>query len=199
MMRLLSILMIIGSMLMLGCSSTPVNIKHYLLDANPQPLTSNSNKKSSERTPLLLERLVLASYLNQNSLAILDQNHTLTYANQHLWAEPLQNSITQLLVNDFAKYTDYDLILARDPMSTGIKNRLYLDIHHFVATMDGRVVLSGQYFLKTEDLSEFKKHAFFIEKNLVQDGYGHSVGVQRELLQELVSAMSLKVQETITR
>ena len=183
-----------------GCSSTsPIKTQYYLLNANPESkikerLSVRITEDQLYPQSIKLKQLILSDYLKQKSLAVLDKTHQLYYANHHLWAEPLQSSIENALSEDFSQLTEFNFIKPLSPLINQADYELTIDIQHFVTTQDGRVVLSGYYYLLAEDNNKMNQYDFFIEKKLIEDGYAHSVQLQRLLIREL----ALMIDSTLT-
>ena len=171
------------SLLLSACSSAPTtDINYYLLDTNIVDLDKNSAKKSGET--IRLNKLHLAHYLENTRLPLLQHDQVIAFASQHVWAEPLQISIQRILVNDFKRYSPYQLRLKHTPNSKNSDYSLEIHITHFSATDDASVILLGSYWF------DEKEHSFHFKRELTADGFSHSVGKQRELIAELVKEIS---------
>lgn len=165
-----------------GCSSPPSPINYYVLDTTVTE--ENSREESAGATIITLQSLKLARYLDQSSLAMLQGQHGVYYAGQHVWAEPLQHGFARSLANDINKTSAARLILADEPGADKGKYQLQLQIDNFAATQDSRVLLSGKFWLINNDQVLAEK-IFNLAAELPEDGYAAAVAQQRELITEL--------------
>lgn len=175
-----------------GCTSSPQQPNYYLLSN----ATAESHRVASGQpsVTIALSRLKLASYLNQTALAFLQGSHQLVFANQHLWAERLQDGVQRVLVDDFNQLGAQRLIRADDPAASHSDYQLQLQIDQFLPSDGGEVLLSGQYWLLQGGQLQAQQ-AFDLRAPLLQDGYRHSVAVQRQLLGQLAAVLSGAVRQ----
>jgi uncharacterized lipoprotein YmbA len=169
-----------------GCSSSPQQANYYLLS---NAAAESSVAAAQPSVTITLSRLTLASYLNQTALAFLQGSHQLVFANQHLWAERLQDGVQRVLVEDFNRLGAQRLVLADEPTSSRSDYQLQLQIDQFLPSDAGEVALSGQYWLLQGGKLQ-ARHSFDLRAPLQEDGYRHSVAVQRQLLGQLAAVLS---------
>jgi uncharacterized lipoprotein YmbA len=165
-----------------SCTSTPTPLNYYLLDNNTTAIKQSLGNNDGKTITLL--KLQLAHYLENVHLPLLQHDHTIVYANQHVWAEPLALSIKRILVEDFRQYTHNQLRLKRMPNAKNSDYQLLITITHFSATDDSTVILVGSYWLNE------KEYSFNFSRDLTADGFSQSVAQQRLLISDLVKMIS---------
>jgi uncharacterized lipoprotein YmbA len=180
--------------LVTACTANPQQANYYLLSDTTDAMSRVSTAQPS--VTITLNRLTLASYLNQSALAFLQGSHQLVYANQHLWAERLQDGVQRVLVDDFNQLGVQRLVLADEPAAGGSDYQLQLQIDQFLPSDAGEVLLSGHYWLM-QGGKLLRQQGFAMREPLLEDGYRHSVAVQRQLLSQLATLLSEAVQQTV--
>ncbi|MFW5426462.1 MAG: membrane integrity-associated transporter subunit PqiC [Methylophagaceae bacterium] len=173
------------SILLSACSSAPTQINYYLLDATAVAYENKTELNTSKT--ITLKKLQLAHYLESVRLPLLQNNQGVVYASQHVWAEPLQLSISRVLVHDFKHDSKHNLRLSSMPNAQNSDFQLQIQIDHFSATDNSTVILSGSYWLNENEYS------FHFKRALTADGFNHSVGQQRALISELVKMISVTI------
>ena len=167
--------------LLTGCSSPPVELKHYLLD---QKLDVYKNTRVQGDIRVELQRIKLARYLQQSQLAILQQDNQLYFASQHVWAEELHHGISRALVNDINLDKEIHIFTPSEPGNHQSQYQLELQIDHLVATDDAKVILAGKLWLL--DGKKVKASTpFYFHSELQGDGFSQAVTQQRQLLSQL--------------
>lgn len=184
-MRLTFIVLI--SILLCACSSVPTQINYYLLDSSIIGVKNKTETKTGKT--ITLEKLQLAHYLESVRLPLLQHDQGVVYASQHVWAEPLQLSISRVLVHDFKNSSAHKLRLTTMPNAENSDYLLQIHIDHFSATDDSTVILTGSYWLNNDE------HSFHFKKALTADGFNHSVGQQRLLISELAQMITSDIDE----
>lgn len=168
------------SFVLLGCNSQPTPTSHYYM-LNQQLAQETLTGVS----PIKEIKLALPEYLKQPNLIMQLSPHELSYAYYHMWAENLHESIIKSMQLDL-KEAVKDLPKS-DKNSTLTQVNLMLNIDHFYATIDSKVVLAGNYTLintaQTQALSP--QYNFSFNRDIEENGYPHSVAKMRELLTEL--------------
>lgn len=179
--------------LLAGCSSTPQQLNYYFLTPSGEAIETDKAASSQEASIVLLEEIRLADYLNQSSLTMQLNDYQLYYARQHIWAEPLQSSISKALLNDLNRQRDLRFIGLREPSGAEPAFRLSVQIDHFVATDNAEVIASGKYWLANGDGQLLLDNSFALERSLQRDGYLHAVEQLRGLLAELAQQIGLEL------
>ncbi|MEP4892237.1 MAG: ABC-type transport auxiliary lipoprotein family protein [Aliiglaciecola sp.] len=180
---------VVGIVLMLaGCATeTNSNVQYYLLDSS----TSMSMPSDLSQRPktVVVQSIELADYLKQAGLSMQLDEHQVYYSKQHFWAQPLQASIQNSLINDLNKHSNTALFSSSDEVNSASQGiNLRVKINHFSPTFKSKVVLAGQYWIYNQqsqtELSTSMYH-FKFELPLAKNGYGHAVGKLRDLLENL--------------
>ncbi|MCD9460553.1 membrane integrity-associated transporter subunit PqiC [Marinibactrum halimedae] len=171
-----------------ACSSAPIPIEYYLLDTgyNTQAhsvIHSHDAHNTTELPRVLLKNLTIANYLEQNELSILEANHKIYYANQHLWGEPIKVGLARALQHDLAKSKSALLVLPNEPDALEASTILTVKIDHFSATDSGEVILTGTFWI---DNGQHTVRIPFNETEILEStGFKFAVTQQRQLIQNL--------------
>lgn len=181
-------------MLLTACSAdTQQKTQYYLLNSptNINTLTQN-NKDKQTITITLLE---LPEYLKQPSLVLQLSSHQLHYSHFHMWAEPLQNSIAQALLQELNQqdnrfhYVINDSVHSKAP-SKATKSMINVDITAFHATHQSQALLAGNFWQQENTIaSQHKTNSFAITLPLNQNGYEHAV----EQMRNSISLLAEKI------
>lgn len=176
----------VSCFLLTSCATnSPVELNYYLLDSATSP--SLNNKQTSKNTSLVvIENIKLSEYLQQSSLSMQTTEHQIRHAHNHLWAEPLSDAIVKVLLKDLRATTaDYQFEERATLWQGKERYQIALQINQFHPVTQQQVILSGRFWLT--DLAGDKTQAkdFNYTKQLMEDGYAHSVEQQRQLLNEL--------------
>ncbi len=178
-----------------SCASNTQPIKYYSLNLND---FQTSNKAiSANQIRVLVEPIQLAKFLDQDNMVIQIGKHEIYKANSHRWAEPLDQSIVKLLVKKLNNKTDntYQFVKRGRHESKNPSLHLYLEIDQFHSTDNAQVILSGHYWLYSEDHSFETMKYFNISDGLTGDGYQHSVEKLICLLGQLVMQITNTIKE----
>lgn len=98
-MKQASIVTIFIIILLTACNSNPQQkTQYYLLNSPTNTNTLDHNNEDQQN--IIVELLELPEYLKQPSLVLQLSSHQLHYSHFHMWAEPLQNSIAQALLQE---------------------------------------------------------------------------------------------------
>lgn len=190
------LLIVILPLFLLACGTTPSTLHYYVLDQDTSAY--QQNKPNIEVEKITLSKVILANYLQQPSLSIEQDDHKIYYANQHLWAEDLDSAIARTLTNDFNLSSNEHYMLSNsDPNASEGKYQLQVQLDHFSATQSASVILAGKYWILEGQSTIINRH-FYFEKTLLQDGFSHSVSLQRQLLKQLAAQISITLQQNNT-
>ncbi|MDX1405354.1 MAG: ABC-type transport auxiliary lipoprotein family protein, partial [Woeseiaceae bacterium] len=109
-------------------------------------------------------------------------------ANHHLWAEPLDEAISKVLVRDIAELT-MNVAVERDAgrWSRSADCRLRVEFDKFHATDRSTVVSSGRYWLLVGDRET--RLGFDISERLTADGHANAVSALRQSLKTIATQM----------
>ncbi|WP_342804584.1 ABC-type transport auxiliary lipoprotein family protein [Alteromonas sp. M12] len=176
------------TLLLAGCASeVNTNVHYYVLD-NAASI-SMPDDIAQRPTTVAIQTIELADYLKQASLNMQMDNHQVFYSKQHYWAQPLQTSIRNSLLNDLNKTSKTAYFV--DPQLVNFKQAdliLGLKINHFLPTYESKVVLAGQYWIYNDQSNRNLTDSIYnfkYELPLAENGYGHAVGKLRNLLEQL--------------
>ncbi|MFT4940818.1 MAG: putative lipoprotein YmbA [Paraglaciecola sp.] len=178
--------------LLQACTSAPNNINYYLLHTAE---AENLTKTPIPATKIVLAKIMLADYLRQNSLVLQVNKNQLYYSALDVWAESLEAGISKALLTDLNHQTDnYQYIRYAAPDSKSANYELILEVEHFLATNDSKVIGSGNYWLvdKASGKHVFSDR-FYLQEELNKNGYAHAV----EQLRSLLHTLSQKINEDI--
>lgn len=166
------------AIVLVGCTSKPTLLNYYTLH-DPQAQTKTAPLSHEVKT-IHMSRVKLPDYLKQRNLAFLLTDTQLHFAPQHVWAEPLYDGVYQSLAKSLMRdYRIYATTNMKYEMSSSTQE-LRIQIDDFIASYDGQVVLSGQYWVEQGDKNEV--FLFYFALPLEQDGYPHTVRKMREAL-----------------
>lgn len=177
----------LSAILLSACSSAPVNVQYYLLDEPDLNADIAVTKVDKKLVQAHLDKLMLAKYLRQNKLAILEDNQVY-FANQHLWAQALNQGIASALANDVNLGSKVNLMQPNEPGHDNSDYAVQIAIEHLVATQDNQAILQGKFWILS-DKQVVKSEVFKFSIGLQQDGFSHSVKQQRALVGKLAQQL----------
>jgi uncharacterized lipoprotein YmbA len=174
MMKIFSTLTLLSSLVLFGCNSQPTPTSHYYMLNQQLDIES-----ITAISPISKIQLNLPEYLKQPNLILQLSEHELSYAYYHMWAENLDEAIAKSLQLDLKALAKADDIKTRAS--------LLLNIDHFYATIDSKVVLAGSYTLvNTQQTSALSPaYSFAFKTKIDANGYPNSVTKMRSLVQTL--------------
>lgn len=159
-MKILLSLICACTLTLAGCAGTPVT--YYQLPNSHYQLPSGYY-----RTPVYI-KVVLTDSLNQGNLVYQDSPTTLHFAQNHLWADDLDQEITQILANELNKYSQHFSFM---PQSNS-KHTLTVYISAFQGSYDGHIHIKGYSMW---DGSKEKGQNFNIRLSQQGNGYSNMV------------------------
>ena len=197
-MKIMKIVVICLCMTLLSsCSSGPSNVRYYLLHTAKNKVSHTSDES---KPTIVLQLLNVADYLYQSSLVMQVSQHELHYSRHDVWAEKLQTSFYNALLQDLNVGGQRNYIASTSPNVPFAFASVIITLDHFHATDASTVVSSGKYWLLADNdlASEAKRvavssHSFFFESELKQDGYAHAV----EKLRTLISNLATQIERDI--
>jgi len=125
--------------LLAGCSSA-VTINYFQL---PQPAISTSSP-AVDAPVLVVEPVMVASYLNSNALILQTSEVQLVKTQQQQWAEALDQQLSRILQRTLAAELPAYRVTER-PVAGA--QRLLVQVEQFHGTLEGTVLLSGRFSL----------------------------------------------------
>ncbi len=184
-MNLAKTLPILMLSLLMGCAAEVVpTTSYYLLNSSQ---TTPPAKVQKDKI-VILKVLELPEYLNQAQLVMQMADHQLHYAHFQMWAEPLKAGLTKALVADLngAQQT-IQFLPDRRNNRLNDNPQLHVQIDFFHASSDSKVTLAGNYWYEGKESKTEAPTPFYIQRNLQQDGYPHSVSQMRALVERLAT------------
>ena len=169
--RLITVTGILASLL--ACGSNPAKDRYYSLVLASEPALASESESDIR---MIVGPVQLARYLDQPGLPIQTGASQIQSANHHFWAEPLDEAIAKVLVQDIAQQIDA-VQVERDAgqWTPAAHCRVRIEFDKFHATSDSKVVTTGRYWLHRANSSVVTKKEFNIVKTLSDDGYANAV------------------------
>ncbi|MER2492277.1 PqiC family protein [Catenovulum sediminis] len=162
-------LIAIVSSFLFACSSQPEPSTQYYLFPYPE------NKALQQRVEIALN-LELAPYLKTDSIALLKEGNLLQFAHYHRWAQPLQVSINESLVDKLSNQLPGKVVDDINQLGG-----LQLQIVRFHGNLQGEVVLIGAW-----SIAQQKPEKFILRMQQSAEGYDDLVSTMDLLLDKLV-------------
>lgn len=171
-----------------ACGSNPVEDSYYSLVLAADDVTAPANSEGMT-SHLIVGPVQLPEYLERRGIALQIGANQIQTANHHLWAEPLEEAISKVLVRDIAALAS-GVTVDRDAgrWSDSGDCRLRIEFDKFHATDRSRVVSSGRYWVSSSD-SDIKQE-FDVSKTLTADGHAHAVAALRQSLRTLATQIA---------
>ena len=151
------ILAIFSVIFMTACSSkTSQNTQYYLLNS---PTQARTDIATNENLPLVALKLIeLPDYLKEPSLVLQLSDHQLHYSHFHMWAEPLQMSLAESLIQELnISESHYYYLAESTPSDTAVKTNIMVKITAFHTTHQSQALLAGSYWFLHNDLNKDEK------------------------------------------
>lgn len=168
--------------LLAGCSSA-VTINYFQL---PQPSISTSSP-AVDAPVLVVEPVMVASYLNSNALILQTSEVQLVKTQQQQWAEALDQQLSRILQRTLAAELPAYRVTER-PVAGA--QRLLVQVEQFHGTEQGTVLLSGRFSLMPAQgktlpggQSGIVQQQFQLQMPQADDGYPALVAALGELWQ----------------
>lgn len=178
-------------MLLLSCTSEPLNVRYYLLHTPANKVLPHSD---TTKPVAVLQSLKVADYLRQSSLVLQVDDHELHFSRQDVWAEKLQSAFYNALLQDLNNKGQRNYLASSAPEATVATTVIKVQLNHFHATDTSKVVSSGRYWLTANNANKDSNktlvtsaHSFYFESDLTQDGYSHGVEQLRKLIGKLAN------------
>ncbi len=169
-------------LLLLGCSSA-VSINYFQL---PQPAISTA-VPAANASVLVVEPVMVASYLNSNALILQTSEVQLVKTQQQQWAEALDQQLSRILLRTLAAELPGYRVTER--VVPGAQ-RLLVQVEQFHGTEQGTVLLSGRFSLMPAQgttlvggQSGIMQQQFQLQMPQADDGYPALVAALGELWQ----------------
>lgn len=170
-----------------GCSSAPdVQPSFYLL----RPSSTDSFSDSTLAIIPWVERVSVAHYVGQPGLLLETDQNVLTPAVNHLWAEPLSDSVRHYLNVEISR-----LILdARlDPFEEASLRIRRIEIVEMHGTANGRARMVAVYTFKRD--ADQTQNVFAEVQDIQARGYPSLVESYKKLLLKLAQVLAKRIVE----
>jgi uncharacterized lipoprotein YmbA len=191
-----TITFIFFGLLLVSCTSEPLDVRYYLLHTPSQPIKTTADQ--ANLPIVLVQKIKLADYLRQSSMSMQIGQHEMYYSRQDVWAETLQSSFQKALLQDLNISTQHLYTHNFTPNTAQTMANIELKLEHFHATDDSTVITSGQYWItpttskNTQNVSANSiVQNFYFELTLEEDGYPHAV----KQLRKLVTMLSKQINQ----
>lgn len=154
------------SLALAGCGSSPSELQYYRLPA----VAAKAPVVDSSKV-LVIEPVMVASYLNSNALVYQNNEVNLQLTRTHQWAEALDQQLTRNLQAHLSgALTDWRVT---QQVSSPSDSRLTVQVTQFHTTADGVVLISGQAHVLTGAV--VKQMPFELQLPIADDGYDEVV------------------------
>ncbi len=179
-----------------GCSSA-VTLNYYQLPQSPEQAlsvsTSNSATAQSQQPVVIVEPVMVANYLNTNSLILQTSDVELHRTTQHLWLDALDQQLNRLLVNALQNQLPNKLVTSQAlPVAADSSQRLLVQVDEFHGTAQGKVVLRGRYSVLSGP--QVKLYPFQIERLQAEEGYPAMVSTMGLAVADLTRQIAAALQ-----
>ncbi len=132
----------------------------------------------------------LPAYLHTQSIALQTAANRIESAHRHFWAEPLDDAIAKVLVAGIEQSHGGIAIERQAGRWTPVPAcRLRVEFDAFHPTHDGRVRVSGRYWIATGET--MSRRNFDQSATLASDGYAHAVDALRSSLDSLSAQIAV--------
>lgn len=164
-----------------GCSSVQ-ELNFYQLPQQANTVTS----ASIDAAVIVVEPVMVANYLNTNSLILQTSDVQLVKTNQQQWAEALDQQLTRLLQQQLTATLPGHRVTDRAPQ--GPQQRLLVQVEQFHGTEQGMVLISGKYSLVNGE--QTIQQRFALELAQPEAGYPSMVATLGAGWQQVVTEIS---------
>ncbi|PCI18493.1 MAG: hypothetical protein COB62_06820 [Piscirickettsiaceae bacterium] len=162
--------------LLMGCATDVQRNKYYNFNITPLSIGINNTAKLNIKH-IVVHPIQLATFLDQQGLVIQIDKHQIYTSKYHRWAQPLQELLSNKLIQELNKQSHADYVFnKKTPLTTTKPSlHLYIDVEQFNSTNHSQIILSGQFWLSDENETLRKNNHFVFKEQLNKDGYQHSV------------------------
>lgn len=164
-----------------ACGGTPTVPNYYLL-------RSASDLETRKLTPSEeygIGTIGVASYLDRGGLVMETDEGEIHQARNHLWAEPLSESLRAFMAIEISAAAGQDVLFDSRHRA---KVRIDIGVNQLHATREGVVVLAG--FWRLETASSKVVYQFSDSMPLPGDGYQALASAERDLLARFAGAIA---------
>lgn len=188
-----------GLIFMLACgltacfkSNPPVQSQRYSL-----PEVQTSVADSQDKSPpalsqtLVLNKIMLADYLDSDRIVVQLDDITLRPARDHLWVDNLSQELRRGLRNRLSSRLPGTAVVDPLPGSPNKATTLQLTVDQFHGQMQGYAVFSGQWQLLSAERKPLQSQSFRFSTPLAENGYPalvRALGSDLDLLSDQIAA-----------
>lgn len=180
--------------LLMACAGSPPPPRtQYLMRADV------AEQVTRVETPVSigLQRVTVAPYLGQNGVVVETEIHQIRPARYHLWAEPLDEGLRQLLRAEISKSLGYEI--SGDPAQrAGWDYAVDVGVEEFHGTLSGDARLIADWRITRgaafEEVGSFR---FARSVPLAREGYAGLVEAEIGLARELAVAIAGSLRDVI--
>lgn len=141
-----------------------------------------------------LDRVVIASYLDQSGIVVENADHEIRPASNHHWAEPLDEALRVYLRAELVRTLGEDVGLSRAG-GDGWQYVVDVFVERFHGTMTGEAILVADFRIERVASGEATFYRFTRSRPLAQPGYAALVDAEAELTHELAGAIADALRE----
>ena len=179
---------ILGAVMVLlwGCASTTQPSKFYVLSALTQPEATIQVTTSNADMLIGIGPVTLPAYLNRSQIVTRTSENELKLAEFHLWAEPLKENISRVLMESLSNLLNTNRIVTYPwRASISVAYQITFDVVRFDVGSDGNALLNVYWAVYGKDGKEelLKKKSIFRESAESKD-YHSIVAAQNLTLRE---------------
>jgi uncharacterized lipoprotein YmbA len=182
---------------LMACTSDPLMVRYYLLHT-PDKIEGASIQTA--KSIVVLEKIAVANYLRQTSLVMQVAEHELYYSRQDVWAESLQTSFYNALLQDLNNSNSHTYVSYNSPIADMSTLTIKVKLEHFHATDKSTIVTTGSYWLSPQnggasegESAELLQDTFYFDIALHQDGYAHAVEQLRLSINQLAQQLQIQI------
>lgn len=162
------ILLMVGAILLTGCSSSVVETHYYQLATNIYSINKEGNQERIIDKSIWISQVNVADFLNQQGIVYQTSRVEYSVANSNLWLTALSDQIRSTLMHDLSiMLPDY---LVTNEVKSNSTKKVALKIDSFHGTYAGNAVVAGQWIVTERD-GDTRVKNFSCSKPLTKNGY----------------------------
>ncbi|RVT46109.1 hypothetical protein EMM73_10415 [Rheinheimera sediminis] len=175
------------SLSLAGCGSSASQLQYYRL-----PAVAVKAPQVDSSKVLVIEPVMVASYLNSNALVYQNNAVNLQLTRTHQWAEALDQQLSRnLQAHLSAALTDWRVT---QQVSSSGDSRLTVQVTQFHTTADGQVLISGQAHVLSGAV--VRQLPFELQLPIADDGYDEVVKTLGEGWSQVASQIAVMITES---
>lgn len=169
-----------------ACATTTAPPQEYLL----RPPFEAAAVTGEQPAGITLGRVQVAPYLDQRGIVLETGEHRIEVARDHLWAEPLSQSLRQMLRSGLERASDRSVV---DAQRTSADGGVVIDVNvdRLHGSLQGEVVLDAGWLLRDASTGRVLGRYRLARSTLTdRPGYDALVQAHVALLEELARAIA---------